>query len=147
MQEQFSEKIRERLRAARQETGMTLEELADGTGFAMTTFSSVENGHDVPSPRLLEAWIRRLRLNEEWVYKGTGRKFQPARALIIIPPNELKRSKARASALRDQASFLIEQAEQLEHEIRESEAFHRGKDRSPAGKSEVVRRTQSKPGR
>jgi transcriptional regulator with XRE-family HTH domain len=130
MQDIFSEKTRRRLRSARQEAGMTLEELADGTGFALTTFSSVENGHDTPSPRLLEAWIRRLRLNEEWLAEGTGRKFQPARALFIIPPNELKSSRARARSLRDQAAFLIEQAEQLEFEVRESEAYHRDKARA-----------------
>ena len=129
MQEQFSEKMRERLRSARKEAGMTLEELADGTGFAMTTFSSVENGHDVPSPRLLAAWIRRLRINEEWLASGTGRKFQRPRALFIVPPNELKSSKARAVALREHAAWLIEQAEQLEYEIRESEHHHREKGR------------------
>jgi transcriptional regulator with XRE-family HTH domain len=129
MQELFSEKMRERLRSARKEAGMTLEELADGTGFAMTTYSSVENGHDAPSPRLLETWIRRLNLNPQWAADGTGRMFKPQRALFMIPPNELKSSKARASALRDQAAWLIEQAEQLEHEIRECEAFYRDKGR------------------
>ena len=129
MQEQFSEQIRERLRGARKEAGMTLEELADGTGFAMTTFSSVENGHDVPSPRLLAAWIRRLRVNEEWLVAETGGNFQRPRALFMIPPNELKSLEARASALRDQASFLIEQAEEFEYEIRESEDYHREKGR------------------
>ena len=133
MQELFSEKMRERLRSARKELGMTLEELADGTGFAMTTFSSVENGHDAPSPRLLAAWTRRLRLNEEWLVAGTGRKFQRPRALFMIPPNELKSSRLRASALRDQASFLIEQAEQLEYEIRECESFYRDKGRLEDG--------------
>ncbi len=129
MQEQFSEKMRARLKSVRKEVGMTLEELADGTGFAMTTFSSVENGHDAPSPRLLAAWMRRLRLNEEWLVDGTGRKFQRPRALFMIPPNELRSSKARAGSLRDQAAFLIEQAEQLEYEIRESEDFYRDKGR------------------
>jgi len=129
MQEQFSDKMRERLRTARKEAGLTLEELADGTGFAMTTFSSVENGHDAPSPRLLGAWIRRLRLNEEWLVAGTGRKFQRPRALFIVPPNELKSSRARAISLREHASWLIEQAEQLEYEIRASEDYHRAKGR------------------
>jgi transcriptional regulator with XRE-family HTH domain len=125
MQETISDKMRARLKQARQELGVTLEELAEGTGFALTTFSSVENGHDAPSPRLLEAWLRRLRVNETWVRDGTGKRFQPERMLVVIPANELKRAKARAGALREQAAFLMQQAEQLEHEIRESEGYHR----------------------
>ncbi|MGA3181489.1 MAG: helix-turn-helix transcriptional regulator [Verrucomicrobiota bacterium] len=144
MQELFSEKMRERLRSARKEVGMTLEELSDGTGFAMTTFSSVENGHDMPSPRLLAAWTRRLRVNEEWLVAGTGRKFQRPRALFMIPPNELKASKARASSLRDQASWLIEQAEQLEFEIRESEDYHREKSRLAEERDREADRDQRK---
>ena len=133
MQAKFSEKMRARLRKARNQEGMTLEELADGTGFAMTTFSSVENGHDAPSPRLLEAWIRRLRLNPQWLAEGKGRIFERSRMLVMIPPSHLMSAKARARSLRDQASSLIQEAEQLEYEIRESEDYHRENGRLPEG--------------
>jgi transcriptional regulator with XRE-family HTH domain len=52
MQELFSEIMRERLRSARKETGMAVEDLADGTGFRGNSFEvecRLTHGRRAPS--------------------------------------------------------------------------------------------------
>jgi transcriptional regulator with XRE-family HTH domain len=125
MQDKLSEKMK-RLKEARKQMGMTLAALADGTGFTRGTFANVESGSDLPSPRLLAAWIHRLHLSEQWVEDGTGRMFRQDRAFFMLPVNEIKPAEARAAALRDHASIMLREAEQLELVIRESKAVHKG---------------------
>lgn len=125
MQEKFSENVRARLRSARKESGITLEKLADGTGFALSTFSSAENGHYTPSARLLDVWIQRLHLNKQWVLEGKGSKEEKPLSFFVLPPNDIERAKERAVALREEAVFLIQQAEKAEEIIRDSEAIHK----------------------
>ena len=125
MQQELSEKIT-RLKAARKQMGMTLAMLAEGTGFTRGTFANVESGSDTPSPRLLAVWIRRLHLSEEWVANGTGRMFRQDPGFFILPVNEIKPAEARAAALREHASIILEEAEQLELVIRQSKEIHAG---------------------
>ncbi len=56
----FSEAMRSELKGRRLALGLTFAQLADGTGYALTTFSGVENGNDAPSRRLLATWNSRL---------------------------------------------------------------------------------------
>jgi transcriptional regulator with XRE-family HTH domain len=71
-QELFSDSKRARLKQARETAGMTLAELSLKSGYAVGTLSSIENGHDAPSNRLLEALINILRINRDWLDSGEG---------------------------------------------------------------------------
>ena len=61
-----------RLKAAREASGMTLRELSKTTGYALTTLNSVENGHDRPSPRLLNKVRETLKMNLHYLATGEG---------------------------------------------------------------------------
>ena len=65
----------DRFREARHAFGCTLRELAEMTGYATTTLSSIENGHDVPSDRLVAKVVEVLDLDLRWLETGEGPIF------------------------------------------------------------------------
>lgn len=134
MQEQTSETVYSRLREARETAGMTLAEVGEKTGYAVTTLSSVENGHDSPSSRLLEALIDVLRINREWLLTGKGppsvwrnTHWGDVKTYDLIPEMEIMEQKVAAESLRLKAGELIRKAEILEERIAFSEYCHRNK--------------------
>jgi transcriptional regulator with XRE-family HTH domain len=124
MQQIFSDSIRDRLKQARQAADLTLREVAASIGFAESTLSGVENGHDVPSDRLLESWIKELKINREWVMTGTGEMERRGPSFVVIPQAQIQRNKDQAARWRETAAWAIDQAKQLEAEIEFSEAYH-----------------------
>jgi hypothetical protein len=97
-------------------------------------FSSVENGHDAPGKRLLEALTDVLRINRDWLETGKGppnvwrnTNRGGVKTYIIIPEKDIKKQKARAETLRLKAGKLIRKAEILEDMIAFSGKYHKDK--------------------
>jgi len=110
----------ERLKHARELAGVTLAELARLTGYALTTLSSVENGHDKPSQRLLEKWTSALGISATWLKTGKGEPFARAAethgaktALELDAALRIRLSKARKHAV-----ALVEELDAIERESR-----------------------------
>lgn len=122
--EQFTCQVRERLKSARKNMGLTLAEMAAGTGYSLVSFSSVETGRSEPTQRLLDAWTRRLALSDQWLLDGTGEMFKQMPAFWILPVGEIKSAKERLAKLQEAADFLHEEAERLETVIHTSEEIH-----------------------
>lgn len=111
--------ICERLKEARERAGVTLAQLSERTGYALTTLSGVENGHDRASKRLLGKWIEALQLNEAWVETAEGEVFRsttaqqiPNSAWDLAAPLRSKIRKARQHAL-----GLLDELDRIEEEI------------------------------
>jgi transcriptional regulator with XRE-family HTH domain len=123
--EQFTCQVRERLKSTRKEMGLTLGDLTAGTGYSIATFSSVETGRTAPGQRLLDAWIRRLGLTDQWLLDGTGDRFKQEPAFWIIPVHQLKEARERLAKIQDAADIMAEEADRLELVIRHSEEIHK----------------------
>jgi hypothetical protein len=80
-------------------------------------------------------------LSEQWLADGTGRMFRQEPAFFALPVNEIIPAKARAAALREHASIMLEEAEQLELVIQTSEACHK----SAGGDASVTYKIETKP--
>ena len=129
-----TENITSRLKRAREVAGVTLDELAKRTGYALTTLSGVENGHDRPSRRLVEKWIEALQLEKGWVESGTGEVFlkRPASPGSIAATSALAAPlRARIRKARQQAATLLQELEQLEGEIAASASDTQVRKRRP----------------
>jgi transcriptional regulator with XRE-family HTH domain len=119
-----ADSIRARLKEARQAADLTLKQVASSIGFAESTLSGVENGHDVPSQRLLESWIKELKVNREWVMSGTGEMDRRGGVFIVIPKVQIQKNKDQALRWRETAAWMIDQAKELEASVEFSEAYH-----------------------
>ena len=116
MQENILASISARLRQAREQAGVTLAQLAERTGYALTTLSGVENGHDQPSKRLLSRWIQALAVNESWLKTGEGEIFAKA------VPKQVREQRSdlaapirfRIQKARQHATDLLQELDQIE---------------------------------
>jgi transcriptional regulator with XRE-family HTH domain len=112
--------VESRLKQAREIAGVTLNELAKRTGYALPTLSGVENGHDRASKRLLEKWIDALQLEKAWVESGTGEVFlkMPALSDRTAADSTLATPlRSRIRKARQLAASLLQKLEELEEEI------------------------------
>ena len=129
------ESISERLKAAREQAGVTLTQLAERTGYAITTLSGVENGHDQPSKRLLSRWIEALAINESWLKTGQGEVFAGA------VPKQVRAQRSdlaapirfRIQKARQQATDLLKELDQIEQNLSGTEAPPKSRKRPEAG--------------
>lgn len=107
------------LKQAREQAGVTLAQLAERTGYAVTTLSGVENGHDQPSKRLLSRWIQALAINESWLRTGEGEIFAKA-----VPKQDRERQgdlaapiRFRIEKARQHAADLLQELDQIERDL------------------------------
>jgi transcriptional regulator with XRE-family HTH domain len=114
-----------RLKQAREQSGLTLAQLAERTGYAVTTLSGVENGHDQPSKRLLPKWIQVLAINDSWLKTGDGEMFikgESKRALEqrkdLSAPIRFRIQKAR-----QHATDILRELDQIEKDLSGSKRF------------------------
>jgi transcriptional regulator with XRE-family HTH domain len=119
MQENILASISRRLRGARDQAGVTLAQLAERTGYAVTTLSGVENGHDQPSKRLLSRWIQALAINEAWLKTGEGEIFVNA---VPKQGREQRNDLAapirfRIQKARQHATDLLQELDQIERDM------------------------------
>jgi transcriptional regulator with XRE-family HTH domain len=114
--------IAERLKEARERAGVTLIRLAERTGYAITTLSGVENGHDRPSKRLLGKWIEALQLKAAWVETGEGEVFRSSNVQPL--PNSARNLDAplrsRIRKAREHALGLLDELDLIEKELTRS---------------------------
>jgi len=117
-----TETVITRLKHAREEAGLTLAELASAIGYAQTTLSSVENGHDQPSRRLLTKWIEALQINEAWLKTGQGEPFEPTdtRKTRVSGHELVAPIRFRIGRVREHATELLRELDQLEQDLRHS---------------------------
>jgi transcriptional regulator with XRE-family HTH domain len=125
MQEHILASISGRLRQARARAGVTLAQLAERTGYAVTTLSGVENGHDQPSKRLFSRWIQALAINESWVKTGEGEIFAKAvpkqvrgQQSDLAAPIRFRIQKAR-----QHATYLLQELDQIERDVSGPKSF------------------------
>jgi len=122
MQQENVDSIYQRLKAAREQAGVTLAQLAERTGYALATLSGVENGHDRPSKRLLGRWIDALQLDERWVEKGEGKVF---RGTAAEPAPQKERNlaaplRSRIRKARQYTMGLLEELDRMEEDLAQS---------------------------
>lgn len=129
MQQVFSAAKRCRLREARERRQLTLESLAKESGYAVSTISSVENGHHNPSPRFVSRIAEVLGVRAEWIETGEGELIntgQPStRVWTPIVDNYVEHMAEVADKLRDWAAEINAEAEGLDKHARDYEDFMR----------------------
>jgi transcriptional regulator with XRE-family HTH domain len=119
MQQNNMGSVSPRLRQAREQAGITLVQLAERTGYAVTTLSGVENGHDQPSKRLLWRWIQALAISESWLKTGEGEIFAKA------VPKQVREQRSdlaapirfRIQKARQHATDLLQELDQIESDL------------------------------
>jgi transcriptional regulator with XRE-family HTH domain len=116
MQDDNLASISPRLRKAREQAGVTLAQLAERTGYAITTLSGVENGHDHPSERLLSRWIQALGIDESSLKTGEGELFAKA-----VPKQARGQGPDLAAPIRFRIRKARQHATDLLHELDEIE--------------------------
>ncbi len=119
MQDNILASIPLRLRKVREQAGVTLAQLAERTGYAVTTLSGVENGHDQPSKRLLSRWIQALAISESWLKTGEGEPFAKA---APTQGREQRRDLAapirfRIQKARQHAADLLQELDRIERDL------------------------------
>jgi transcriptional regulator with XRE-family HTH domain len=131
MQDKRLESVSLRLKLARELAGVTLVQLAVRTGYAITTLSGVENGHDQPSKRLLSRWIQALAIDELWLKTGAGEIFVKAATKPVQGQgNDLAAPiRFRIQKARQHATDLLEELDQIEREISGSKVISNPKKR------------------
>ncbi len=117
----FTDAMRERLKMARQKEGVSLAEMAKQTGYPENNFKVIEDGSGTANWTTIAIMMSFLNVSEPWLMDGKGGMFTKEVRFVLIPPGELDQCKKRAMALREQAQFLIKQAERLEWEVEESQ--------------------------
>lgn len=125
MQDNILASISARLRQAREQAGVTLAQLAERTGYAVTTLSGVENGHDQPSKRLLSRWIQVLAINESWLKTGEGEIFTKAVPKGVRGQrNDLAAPiRFRVQKARQHAKDLLQELDQIERDLSGSKSL------------------------
>jgi transcriptional regulator with XRE-family HTH domain len=126
----FTDAMRRRLVEARKRNGKTLEDVARNSGYGVKDFAALEKGSARPDRRMLAIWLHNLNVNEKWLVAGTGEIFRREPSYYYIPPWEMEKARQRAKALREQAQFLIRQAERLEWEMAQSKREFKETDRA-----------------
>jgi transcriptional regulator with XRE-family HTH domain len=108
-----------RLKRAREQAGVTLAELAGRMGYAITTLSGVENGHDQPSKRLLSRWVQALAINESWLKTGEGEIFaKTVPKQVREHRNDLAAPiRFRIQKARQHATDLLQELDQIEMDM------------------------------
>ena len=120
--------IHERLKQAREQAGVTLGQLAERTGYALTTLSGVENHHDRPSKRLLERWIEALQLDQHWVETGQGEAFRkntPTASRALARSDLAAPLRSRIHKARQHAASLLRELDEMEEELARSDKKNR----------------------
>jgi transcriptional regulator with XRE-family HTH domain len=112
--------MRRRLVEARKKDGMTLKDVVRNSSYEVKEFEALEKGAARPDRRMLDVWLHKLNVNEKWLCEGSGDMFRRQASYYFIPPWDIEKARERAKALREQAQFLIRQAERLEWEIAQS---------------------------
>jgi transcriptional regulator with XRE-family HTH domain len=127
----ISESVIQRLRQAREQASLTLAQVAEITGYALTTLSSVENGHDQPSKRLLSRWIQALAINESWLKTGEGELFaKPVPKQVREQRSDLAAPiRFRIQKARQHATDLLQELGQIERDMAGSKPLRRRKKR------------------
>lgn len=72
--------IGSRIKTARQAKGLTQKEFAESLGIVQGFLSGIERGRKTPSDTLLIALCHHYRINEEWLFTGTGDIFRESHA-------------------------------------------------------------------
>lgn len=123
--------ISSRLRQAREQAGVTLAELAERTGYAVTTLSGVENGHDQPSKRLLPKWIQALAINESWLKTGEGEMFAKADPKPVLGQRKDLAApiRFRIQRARQHATDLLQELDQIEKDLSGSKRLRSPRER------------------
>ncbi|MHC1762796.1 MAG: helix-turn-helix domain-containing protein [Verrucomicrobiia bacterium] len=119
----FTVEQAQRLRAARERRRVTLQELAEMTGYAVSTISSVENGHDQPSAQFLEQITDALGVNHGWLFGGKGSVFTGRKAAdfdVVLSPGWIRKASRQVAEFRDRAAELTRKAKALEFQVNES---------------------------
>lgn len=69
--------MNERLRALREELGLTQQEFADRLNIKRGTIANYEIGRNIPIDAVISLICREFNVNEEWLRDGTGDMFKP----------------------------------------------------------------------
>lgn len=115
--------IIQRLRLAREIRQITLGEVAQNIGYAVSTLSNIEQGRDRPSEALINAYADLLEIDRQWLQTGKGPMFRensPTAKLWIEV--WLANARRRLKNLRAQAEANLEEAHRLEESIRPVDA-------------------------
>jgi transcriptional regulator with XRE-family HTH domain len=86
--------VGERLRAARNELGLSQAELADGIGITQSSVAAYEAGARVPPRPVALALEHRFNIDHDWLLDGAGDPFTRVGAekpIIATSPDELQR--------------------------------------------------------
>ena len=118
MQEQKLRTIVARLKEIRKNAGLTLAQVANQAGYKPATLSGAENGHYLPSERLLGRWRDALRLNDRWLRTGQGEQFVSASDPVVPRESALPTSAlAHLQKARLHAQELVQALKALEREM------------------------------
>lgn len=79
-----------RLRTAREELGLSIEEAVKGVDVTMMTLNDWERGFRSPQFTKLLHYVERYKINLNWVLTGTGRAFEFADFMDICQSPEQK---------------------------------------------------------
>jgi DNA-binding XRE family transcriptional regulator len=71
--------INDRLRKAREVTGLSQAEMARELGVARTSIVTYETGHKLPTKPVVRAWAFRTRVPYEWLCHGDTQPCGPSR--------------------------------------------------------------------
>jgi transcriptional regulator with XRE-family HTH domain len=114
----ISESVIKRLRQAREQAGVTLAQVAEITGYALTTLSSVENGHDQPSGRLLDKWTQALHVSRSWLANGEGEPFASKDPTTTTAAQDLAAPiRSRIQKARKHAADLLQELDEIERKL------------------------------
>lgn len=76
--ETLERSIGSRIKAVRQEKGLTQKEFAESIGIVQGFLSGIERELKTPSDTLLIALCHHYKINDKWLYKGVGEMFREA---------------------------------------------------------------------
>lgn len=122
-----------RFREARESLGLTLRQVADATGYAITTVSGVEYGLHKPSTHYVKDFVLALGLNLNWLLFGEGAMRESAAdasptALLL---SDLESAKTETNALkaelRDMLSLALGRLDAIDGRIEEMDKLVRQK--------------------
>src|SRR5581483_10456782 len=80
------EDVGRRLRARREEHGLSLRELARRLGISPSAISQIETGKSRPSVSTLYAIVSELGMSLDELFAGTNHERSPARGKVEAPP-------------------------------------------------------------
>ena len=123
---------------------MTLEQLAELSGYALSTISSVENGHHIPNPRFVERLADVLGARLEWIETGEGEMFgrrgDSGRIWFPLVDNYTDQLKEIAEIFESYAIEMGEKAKALQKQAKDFEDFAREQAKRAAARAEQEKR-------